>query len=64
MKIEIEKRLEEAEKNQLAKIEKMFEDQNRMIEQKRKEYKQEINLFVKEYFQEWLDINALIQFKR
>ena len=42
----------------------MFEDQNRMIEQKRKEYKQEINLFVKEYFQEWLDINALIQFKR
>jgi len=64
LKIEIEKRLEEAEKNQLAKIEKMFEDQNRMIEQKRKEYKQEINLFVKEYFQEWLDINALIQFKR
>ena len=64
MKIEIEKRLEEAEKNQLAKIAQLFEDQNRMIEQKRKEYKQEINLFVKEYFQEWLDINALIQFKR
>lgn len=54
--------VKESESGQKKEVERMLEQHAEEMRAQRARHDEEINIFIREYFQEWLDINAIQQF--